>query len=294
MVHAGLTVDAPTASEDIQDLLGDEIHSILSENRVSDEEIYAMLHERVSSIKPEALDGIFTSDQIQEGMNTEGLHNFFVSLFHNRKMPKNKPFAECHTKSKPRRISYGILQKLQTLVSRLSGKQSYSAGALSRLFCLRTIYESKRLLKTGTVVRNLSDNNYYLCLMPACDCVRLAKRATSFPFWELAKVNESHEGRAHAIVIQDADGNSISLCLKGKIRKQMKFWTFLPDNQVIFQEENGKIIITEESTSEEKTKFEWIAELKPLHAQRMIEYVSQQFSRVGLAESEWLRLQVDR
>ncbi len=39
MVHAGLTVDAPTAPEDLQDLLGDEIHSILSGNRVSDEDM---------------------------------------------------------------------------------------------------------------------------------------------------------------------------------------------------------------------------------------------------------------
>jgi hypothetical protein len=132
--------------------------------------------------------------------------------------------------------------------------------------------------------------------MPACDCVRLAKKATSFPFWELSKVDESHEGRAHAIVIQDADGKSISLCLKGKIRKQMKFWSFLPDNEVVFnKDDNGKLIITAESSPlGEKTNFEWIAELKPLHAQRMIEYVSQQFSRVGVSESEWLRLQVDR
>ena len=39
---------------------------------------------------------------------------------------------------------------------------------------------------------------------------------------------------------------------------------------------------------------EWIAELKPLHVQRMSEHVGREFSHVGLTESEWLRLQVDR
>lgn len=51
-----------------------------------------------------------------------------------------------------------------------------------------------------------------------------------------------------------------------------------------------KYINFEESSPNGKTKeYEWIAELKPFHAQRMAEYVSREFSRVGLTESEWLR-----
>ena len=39
---------------------------------------------------------------------------------------------------------------------------------------------------------------------------------------------------------------------------------------------------------------EWVAELKPLHAQRVASYLGSEVSRVGLVESEWLRLFCDR
>jgi hypothetical protein len=57
----------------------------------------------------------------------------------------------------------------------------------------------------------------------------------------------------------------------------------------------GKYIDFEESLPNGKTKeYEWIAELKPLHVQHMSEHVGREFSHVGMTESEWLRLQVDR
>ena len=296
MLHAGLTVEAPTVPEDMQDLLADEIHSILSGKKISDDEVFLMLKEKASVINAAQLDGIFTADELKNDMTAEKLKQFFVSLFENRKMPNSKPFTECQSGHKHRKISHDLLQKLQNLVIKLAGTTSYSAGALSRLFCLRTVYEPKRILKSGTIVQNLSNHSYYLCLMPACDCVRLSKNITAFPFWELAIVNNRHDGRAHGLVIQDANGQSLSLCLKGKIRKQMNFWSFQPDNEVYFRQDETthKFLLNDVSNSETMTTFEWIAELKPLHAQRMAEYVSQQFSRVGLAESEWLRLQVDR
>ena len=39
---------------------------------------------------------------------------------------------------------------------------------------------------------------------------------------------------------------------------------------------------------------EWVAELKPMHAQRIAAYLGGEVSRVGLIESEWLRLFCDR
>lgn len=37
-----------------------------------------------------------------------------------------------------------------------------------------------------------------------------------------------------------------------------------------------------------------MAELKPLHAQRVAAYLGSEASRIGLLESEWLRLLCDR
>ena len=43
-------------------------------------------------------------------------------------------------------------------------------------------------------------------------------------------------------------------------------------------------------TSIHNEEFEWILELKDLHAQRILNSYSAHLSRVGLDESEWLRL----
>jgi hypothetical protein len=37
-------------------------------------------------------------------------------------------------------------------------------------------------------------------------------------------------------------------------------------------------------------KLEWVAQLKPAHAQRVAHDIGQSFSRVGVVEAEWLRL----
>jgi hypothetical protein len=48
-------------------------------------------------------------------------------------------------------------------------------------------------------------------------------------------------------------------------------------NRFIFKDENEK-------------DYEWIAELKTEHAQRAAEQFGRELSRVGLTESEWLRI----
>ena len=47
---------------------------------------------------------------------------------------------------------------------------------------------------------------------------------------------------------------------------------------------------TPDEKDEEVKKYEWIAELKTEHAQRAAEEFGREFSRVGLTESEWLRI----
>ena len=52
------------------------------------------------------------------------------------------------------------------------------------------------------------------------------------------------------------------------------------------KDSEGRFIFLDEA----KNKYEWIAELKTEHAQRAAEEFGRTLSRVGLTESEWLRL----
>lgn len=76
---------------------------------------------------------------------------------------------------------------------------------------------------------------------------------------------------------------------RGKIRDNFSHFEFNSQDSIVPFDVNG-VVKTVSATH----TFEWVAELKSAHIQRMAEFVSREFSRVGLTESEWLRLQVDR
>ena len=91
------------------------------------------------------------------------------------------------------------------------------------------------------------------------------------------------------MVLKGADGEFHPYCAKGKIRESFSLFEFNSQNSIVPFDANGVV-----KTAGATHTFEWIAELKSAHIQRMAEFVSREFSRVGLTESEWLRLQVDR
>ena len=95
--------------------------------------------------------------------------------------------------------------------------------------------------------------------------------------------------KAHGLVVKGDDGAYRPLCARGKIRENFRLLKFYSCHEIVeFGADNCVRTIGNERT------FEWVAELKSAHIQRMAEFVSREFSRVGLTESEWLRLQVDR
>ena len=59
-------------------------------------------------------------------------------------------------------------------------------------------------------------------------------------------------------------------------------------------DESGTVVASKVDASfwfhGEKTCLEWVAQLKPAHAQRIAHDIGQSFSRVGVVEAEWLRL----
>ena len=297
MVHGGLTVKAPTTSEDLQELLSDEIYSILSEPSLTDNELYGMFYEKADKVSSDKFRNIFPPAILKNGVaNPEDIKRYFCNIFKRNDPSVPSPFIGCNSEATTddETPSIAFLNRLLRLVKKVAESRKYSEGDLSQLFCYRTIYGNTRVLKSGTIVREKGTQRRYVCLMPPCDCIRLGQDVVEFPFWELTPVDANHKGHAHGVVITDESGRSKTICVKGKIHKKMRFWKFRADNEVSFVLQRGRYILSEETSAEVKTQFEWVAELKPLHAQRIAEYVSRQFSRVGLAESEWLRLQVDR
>ena len=297
VLHGGLTVADHSLADDMTLLLADEIRAVLEDDNLEDTKLYAMLAEKVELFKPDLFNDLAADKELVDSDLTPAvLKSFVVDLLRNIRVPASRPFldykgGDCSL----RRVNKKLLSRLRDLVVRAAGSEKYQAGDLSKLFCQRTIYGANRILKFGTVVKQLGGSDvYYLCVMPLCDCGRLHKAKVNFPFWKLYNAAKHNEGKANGIIVQGEDGQERILCVKGKIKSNLSLHAFRADDVVRFVEKD-KHFVVEESLSNGKTKeYEWIAELKPLHVQRMSEHVGREFSHVGLTESEWLRLQVDR
>ena len=140
--------------------------------------------------------------------------------------------------------------------------------------------QKRPMLTLGTIIKNIRSNLYYICMQQRCDSVRI-QGERRFLFLPLEQ-NEEH----YSIIVSKESKfriNESSYALK-----TIKFSTN-NDEQAIYavKNDNGKYLFT----SIHQEPYEWVVDLKEMHAQRIVNNYCAQLSRVGLNESEWLRLQ---
>ena len=162
---------------------------------------------------------------------------------------------------------------------------------LGSLMSLRAKYgNSRRALHLGVIVRELEGNEdekrYLLCLQPVCDSVRIEDKSQAFIFCVL-KQPEDGKGFTHCII----DGGDNVIKLKYKPNIPGVFVSNFPGTDAVYADKDDKNKPDRFIFKDEKGKgYEWIAELKTEHAQRAAEQFGRELSRVGLTESEWLRI----
>ncbi len=133
------------------------------------------------------------------------------------------------------------------------------------------------ILTLGTIVKSVN-NKYYICIQQKCDSIRI-KDERRFLFLPLEET-----GEYPLIVNNDLKLFTIksSFALKTVKFKPKEGATIIQASKI----ENKYVFL---SFYEET--YEWVADLKEMHAQRIVNNYCAQLSRVGLNESEWLRLQ---
>ncbi len=149
---------------------------------------------------------------------------------------------------------------------------------LSVLLSQRTYYGDNRHLTLGAIIRETEgDKRYLLCLQPTCDCVRLTKEST-FVF----------------CLLQEAKGDKATHVVKNS--KDFTDLIYKPKSEncviLMFKPSKGFVAANklEFANHPDGRGYQWIAQLKPQHAQRAAEQFARELSRVGLTESEWMRL----
>ena len=159
---------------------------------------------------------------------------------------------------------------------------------LASMMCFRTVFDKpNRVLRLGTAVRKRDAeklSEYYLCMRPRCDSVRISDRE-AFLLVPLAVGGE----QAFQIVVPT--GSHDQPYLRVGVDLKMSEWrmvSFQADSTlkaVVANGESGGYYFTDV----ENVRYEWIGELKPEFAQGVANELASGLSRVALNKSEWLR-----
>lgn len=295
LLHRSLVSSTGDAIDELPELLSDEIRAVLEDTRVPRDGIEAVVRSVASAVP---IDGRGAAWKTSKGVDADAVRDV-------RRLLGGDAFAadetslskEMKSLKKEDKYMHGALQDIVAMLNH--GGTSW-VGRLAELYSTRTQYATDhRPLEFGTVVRYFSPSTnshiYSVCLMPTCDSRRLAGTVT-FPFWRLHSVEKPSSGaKRYGIVVTESDGTSLPLAAGGKIRDRLWLRSFVVEETrgiVTATSRDGKFVFTQ--FDDIQPCLEWISQLKPLHAQRIAAFLGTEVSRVGLVESEWLRLLCER
>lgn len=150
-------------------------------------------------------------------------------------------------------------------------------------------------LSLGVVLKGtIHTDMYWVCIQQKCDSVRLKKGETrKFLFLPLIPVDK---GAANGFHFTAPNGQRLKLNTKTYNIRTIKFQDTEGHGVIIAEQIEDKYIFKqfysdkhENFNPEIDENFEWVFDLKDLHAQRISNDIARELSRVGLDESEWLR-----
>ncbi len=174
-----------------------------------------------------------------------------------------------------------------------SGKAIYGCNELSHLQCTardigNRLYPDNSqspTLQLGTIIRkrNGDSSEWFLCLTPLCDCVRL-KEESNFLFLQLYPGTKSSAD----IIIKTQDGTFEPLIVKNEKIRTLT---------IPFKPTNGSNRINAHRWKKEwrvksnGISYQWVGELRYTKALAIAHQVAANTSRVGVDDFEWLRQQ---
>lgn len=168
----------------------------------------------------------------------------------------------------------------------LSEDEATHAGRLfSELMVVRTRYRKPiPELRLGAIVANR--DTYLLCIQPVCDSLRL-KKPTTFPFLEL-ELKEPEDVAATIMLRDDTRQGWIGLGIDSRPARIVTH-RFSPTagERVGAPVRNGSPRFR--AAGKGAKNWRWVADLKTEYAQRVVEQLGRQVSRIGLDEPELLR-----
>lgn len=134
-------------------------------------------------------------------------------------------------------------------------------------------------------------SKYYLCIQPRCDSVRLKNAEEPLLFFPLEDIDEKKS--LIAVTFKDNADEDKTKVLGAKTLNKAVIKIFIKQDdsdRISAIYENARFIFKTKNGD----KYRWVTELKFSYAQKFIEKLSRQISRVGIDEYEWFRQNYDR
>ncbi|MBF0144563.1 MAG: hypothetical protein HQL84_00575 [Magnetococcales bacterium] len=144
-----------------------------------------------------------------------------------------------------------------------------------------------------TIERDPQDpaDQYLLCVTPACDTIRL-QGSTRMAFLELRHVgsisptNSGIKDKFNLILVCDDTDHQVAFMLEPRF-EHVRVLAFDPRNgQISAQGDGDGFVFIEQN----KKRWRWIGELRPERVQHELHNLTSHWSRIGIDQSEWLRL----
>jgi hypothetical protein len=286
--HQSLLPNQDDANELLLEIMKDSLTGILKYKQLNtfiDADLVRLwLDENISEIEKPILN--------QDGTNLGKMYkrdkSLLVKLLTNRvdiKTRFKEAFSSFNLSSK---VIEGYQKKNNiTLYSDLTSELNED---LNKGFAILTHHKSlfkpityTPILSLGTVVLS-SKGIYYVCIQQRCDSVRIfAKDERRFLFILLNKVEKDEP-----FDFVTPSGDKLQIENKSYSIRTIRF-NGHEDGEIKAVEEEGGYYFKQKYKGEHDEKFEWVFDLKDLHAQRIITNYAAELNRVGLDDFEWIR-----
>lgn len=221
----------------------------------------------------------------------EDEHERVVTLVWDGLRPTLRVKWKADPNKKPENIENDTEQRAKELFKSLTnmlkkgGVGEYRDERFAHLTTIRSHHgQPTPILTLGTIVKEITNNQYFLCIQPRCDTVRVKdKRVFVFLPLELKET-----GKKYDFLIGDSEGwYRLKLDSKPYNLRLIGFSPLVPENQTIKASKSGDSYLF---TDVDHNQYQWLGELRTEHAQRVAHEFSAKLARVGVDESEWLRL----
>ena len=178
------------------------------------------------------------------------------------------------------------LKKDATRLFKIRGKKpNYKLARLIQHSNLFLPTKAPRLT-TGTIIKYKRANcwNFLLCIQQSCDSVRIGidgkEKRRIFLFLPLIR-----KGKGEAVVVEENKHMFVA-----DKSYSIELHEFSPreksDAQILAVSQNSQFVFTDTK----KEQYIWVAELKKIFAQHIVSAYASKLSRVGVDNSEWIRL----